>query len=533
MKKLITVHLLLILSATFIFSSCRKPFDNINIVVEPQVIKYTALLKIVDASDGSEPSGSTVSFSGTNGSSIYDLAGKKTFTVNRGFVSFGLIPSKKPVVSSPVDVSVIISAPGYLSVSKPVSFTAGEFEQAIEVQLIKVSAPTKGVSVAALNYSLVNNATSNNITFKTPLTAGKEEFTSVDISSGTKFKDKDGNIISGTALNVQAVNFDTRNAGSLSAFPGSLTPKAVKLKDGTQAAGTFITAGFSSIDFKNGSTVVKSFDRPIKLTMTVDPELINPETQLPVKDGDQIPVWSYTPEDGLWKFESTATFKNGNGTLKVEFNTTHLTWYNIAWYSKACSTSNSFKIAGASELNDSYVVQMFSRNSSQPLVTAYVYGSSDSSFNLHNIPNMDLKLRIYRASEFNSKAYYSGTGTQTTNFTETDYMKLCTTGGSINFPKDTRQTISFEIVGVCPKKNVELRPSGYIFYKDVTSGSVDASYHSAYIEKGKFVTKDLKLGHKYEVLSYYGSSSFTFTKVLEFTRYNERINLKGSYCDGF
>ena len=533
MKKINAPNFLVILLAMLVISSCKKPFDGINIVVKPEVIKYTALLKIVDAADGSEPLKSTITFSGANGQSIYDLAGKKTFTVNNGFVSFGLSPSKTPLVDNPVNVSVIISAPGYLTVTKPLNFTAGEFEQSIEAQLVNITKPGKGVSAVSINYALANNILSKAVAFKTPLSAGKQEYTAVNVTAGTRFRDKDGNQISGGTLNVQTLHFDTRNESSLSAFPGGLTPTAVTLQDGTQAPGTFITAGFASIDFKDGNTAVKSFDRAIRVTMTADPKLINPETQLAIKEGDKIPVWSYSAEDGNWKYETTASITRVNDTMKVAFNTTHLTWYNLAWYFKTCSATKSFKIAGGSELNDSYVLQIFSRNSSRALRTTYVYGSTDSSFTLHNIPNVDLKLRIYRTSEFNAKAYYTGQGTQTTNFTETDYMKLCTAGGSINFPKDTRQTITFELVGVCTTKNVEIRPSGYVYYRDVTTGTPSAGYHTAYISEGKFATKDLQLDHTYEVVSYYGSSSFTFTRKLEFTRYNERLVLKGKYCDGF
>lgn len=70
-------------------------------------------------------------------------------------------------------------------------------------------------------------------------------------------------------------------------------------------------------------------------TMTIQTPagLLNPETNLPVKDGDTIPVWSHSETTGLWQQELVGKFKqNAQGNFDVNYQVSHLSYWNLDWY---------------------------------------------------------------------------------------------------------------------------------------------------------------------------------------------------------
>lgn len=528
MKKRIFRPLAGLLFFSLLFSSCKKPLDGIEISVEPAVMKYTALLQVYDAADASVPTGVTISFSGADTKDIYDLSGKKTFVFEKGFLPIGLAPSRKPAGNIAITVSALINAPGYLPVNKKVSFREGNFEQVLDLPLVKITNSPKGSSAFTASYDLVNNSLPNALSFATPLSGEKAEQATVTVPYGTVFRDRNNNAITGSALSVQAVHFDTKNIASLNCFPGGLMPDSVRLQDGTQSPGAFISAGFVSIDFNIGNTPVKKFDRPINVSVSADPELVNPETAQKIQPGDQIPVWSYNVEEGLWKFETTGTFQSVNGKLQVDFATSHLTWFNLGWFRSTCNRTQDFTIGGASETNEAYQMVLYTPYSTTPLTSLRIAGIRGGKIGFLRAPDMNVRLRIYRRNEFNSFS-----NLQTAPYTEVPSINLCSAGGTIDFPEDNRQTISLEVVGVCTAKDVEIRPTGYVWYRDVTPGAPVLPYRPLFVQKGMLVTKELAIGHTYAVEAKWGTTKFAFTKKLEKDQYTERVTLSGNLCNGF
>lgn len=141
-------------------SSCKKsPIDNVRIVIDPDVIKYSMLLDISDAADGKiKPADVSVSFSGPDAEYIYEAAGKKSFKVQQGLLSIGLGPERIPTTGSPAKFSVTISANGYLPVSRELEITADRKSQIAEIKLININRPPEGLEIIQQSISLVNGA---------------------------------------------------------------------------------------------------------------------------------------------------------------------------------------------------------------------------------------------------------------------------------------------------------------------------------------------------------------------------------------
>lgn len=119
-----------------LFGACKKATTDIKVVVDMNIIKYSALVHITDA-NGNVPQGITMDVSGEQDSDVYEISGKKQFTVKGGFITLGLGPAVTPTASNPVKVSLTISAPGYQQLVQTLNFVADQKQQVVNVTLAK------------------------------------------------------------------------------------------------------------------------------------------------------------------------------------------------------------------------------------------------------------------------------------------------------------------------------------------------------------------------------------------------------------
>lgn len=139
-----------ILFALVLFSvACKKPTDNIKVVVDTDIIKYTALIQVTDAANGvSVPTNATLTIGGNNANDIYEISGKKQFKLTNGIITIGPDPDGAPTADKSSSCSVQISAPGYNTITKTVIFTADKKQQLLSIALVKLGSPVTGTPVA-------------------------------------------------------------------------------------------------------------------------------------------------------------------------------------------------------------------------------------------------------------------------------------------------------------------------------------------------------------------------------------------------
>lgn len=122
--------------------ACTKPTENIKLVVDTNIIKYTALVNVTDANTGAIPSGATIKIGGDAAADIYEVSGSKNIALVNGVVAVGLTPAVAPTAAKPINFTITISAPGYNTVSAPVTFTEGDMQEVVSVSLSKTSTST-------------------------------------------------------------------------------------------------------------------------------------------------------------------------------------------------------------------------------------------------------------------------------------------------------------------------------------------------------------------------------------------------------
>jgi hypothetical protein len=131
--------------ALFFSFSCTKPTADIKVVVDANVIKYSAMINVTDANNSDVvPAGLTITVSGQDASSIYEISGKKDLVFADGIISLGPSPTRVPTDSDPVKFTITISAPGYNSISQNIQISASEIQQVVSVSLAKTSTDSPG-----------------------------------------------------------------------------------------------------------------------------------------------------------------------------------------------------------------------------------------------------------------------------------------------------------------------------------------------------------------------------------------------------
>ncbi|GAB3922838.1 hypothetical protein [Mucilaginibacter myungsuensis] len=138
MKKLSLIKVLFAALITVSFAACKNAGEDIKVVVDMNIMKYSALLHIADAT-GVAPQNITLAMGGAAGEDIYEISGKKVFTVKDGIITLGLNPKVTPTTDHEVTYNVIIASAGYKSMTVAMSFKKGELQQMVNVTLEKIT----------------------------------------------------------------------------------------------------------------------------------------------------------------------------------------------------------------------------------------------------------------------------------------------------------------------------------------------------------------------------------------------------------
>lgn len=129
-------------------SACKKPTENIKLIIDTDIIKNTAMINVTDAQTGNPaPNNATIAISGEQAGDIYELSGKKNITLNAGMVTIGLHPNVIPTADKPITINVEISAPGYNKAIKQVTFTASQKQQVVNIGITKTGTTTPPIVI--------------------------------------------------------------------------------------------------------------------------------------------------------------------------------------------------------------------------------------------------------------------------------------------------------------------------------------------------------------------------------------------------
>jgi len=140
MKKLLNLKTILLGVLLLSVAACQNPTTGVKVTIDMNILKYSALVRITDATSLAVIPGTTMTITGTNASSIYEISGKQVFTVADGNITLGLDP-KFNIAGGNATFNVVVSAPNYRTLTQAITFTNGTLQQSINLGLVLATAP--------------------------------------------------------------------------------------------------------------------------------------------------------------------------------------------------------------------------------------------------------------------------------------------------------------------------------------------------------------------------------------------------------
>jgi hypothetical protein len=209
MKKILSSSVAIAIAfamATFIAQSCSTDdiLQGTNVYIGNEVLFTTISIQAVDADIESQriPKNMSVQIVGRDKDKIFSPVGEKIGTPDGNVINLAIRRSDIPTETTPLVFTVIIKAEGYLDGIRNFTIGNGKSVNVTSMRLISTvdGQQPKGVTMIAKETPVsATTGTPQEILLTTPSTGGKTEAVSAKIKAGTKFLDKNGAALSGTA----------------------------------------------------------------------------------------------------------------------------------------------------------------------------------------------------------------------------------------------------------------------------------------------------------------------------------------------
>jgi hypothetical protein len=479
--------------AAFLFNSCRNPAYELDVLFDANIITYKATIILKDATGAVLPNDLNVTVSGPDAAAIYDFSGTKKIYAPGGVITVGVTPKMIPTASKTLNFNVLISGPGYDDKNIPVTIDVTQFNQIINVTMLKVSAPTAVTSVANTTAALnASGTTTTATTLSTPGTGTVAERTTVSIPAGVQMRNAAGTALTGSTVTVNVVNYEAKDPATNDLFPGGgLTAPNVVLEGGATGSAFFVPAGFTSVKMFVDGQPVKNFSNPISVNVEVDPTFVPAGSTVPVKAGDILKVYSYDVATGQFKFEQPGTVAlNSFGKLAVTFTTTHLTTFVVgdAYATTACvDTKVTFVAPWLNEGSQPMNIEILNAAGTKVLATSISVVQNGSTDVWRGLPSVAL---TYRVKNNTGELLASGS------------IATPCAGTALNITLATPVTppspnVTMDLTVICPGKGTIIVPNFDLFYKP--AGAPNTEYQLlGTVEKGRLVTNLVKVGTAYD-----------------------------------
>jgi len=336
MKKL---RYLPVFLALFLLGSdgCRKfdlNTDELDLQIGLDIIKTNINLTFTDPASGAiigeDPELTVrVVIYGADSAWVLDPSGKRysEFLSAAGRLSLALDPyNAVPTEKDPVVFVVYAEADGYMPAGRRIELsTEGEHHEII--QMIKETQPPSGMVTKIVTGA--GKADAGRVLDS--IVVGTDSGSAIiSLLPGTVLTDEKGNLLDGS-LTVSLHNFSVTDNQSRESFPGGFTG-AVDSAGVLKEVG-IETAAFFKLDITDPQKrrVHQISNGQLNAKVWLDPEVINPKTGQPLKDGDEIGIYSYNERSGVWKFEGTTVVSFDGARFTASTLLPHLTYFNFGW----------------------------------------------------------------------------------------------------------------------------------------------------------------------------------------------------------
>jgi hypothetical protein len=510
MKKLNKSILFVVLALVpLLFSRCtltedltklQSSLDSVKIIIGTPEFKSLVHFEFVDAKTKAYITDvAVVKVSGKNASAVYSNLGQKTSTYSSmmGMLDLVIDPHQvdtATILTNPLEFDVTTSLAGYINVTKKVVFNENKI-QVVTIPLIKISDAPVGVSVSEkINFASSSATGALQATATETMNAGAQ---TIEIPKNVVLKDGAGNPVTG-AVKSQIVFYNPTDSTAQAAIPGGLSVSA-KQADGTTEDIQFVSAGMFGVSLTAGDKEVKTFENGgIRIKTKLDPAMINPNTNAPIKENDVIEMWSKNEGSGEWVFEKMDTVRKVGADLVLEETVKHLSSWNWDFFTDACTLGPKIIFKG----NVSKVTGTISTN-----VYAWSFHKQEQFTAIPGDPNYGF-IQMLRMPKNKPAIITFASTTPGVTFTPSTLSinNLC--GGTyevtINSTNTNTLTVMADLgLSSSSQPNLIIKPNATLMLRP-TSGSTNWTINSV---RNGIANLSITLGTNYDIYAAYGTSS--------------------------
>jgi len=510
--------ILIILLGMSLTCDVNDPADDLKIVVDTDPITTVISGSVVNGADSAPIDGVTVrlTVNGDDAAQVVNLNGaaQTDFELSEGIVSFALTEASIPSDNDPVELLLIARAAGYLSTSLPLKiYQTGS--KTFRLYMIKIDDPPEGVAQEEGSGQADNAGTllqDVDVEVTEPVTGAKS---SVELPQGLMLYTEDGTPLQGN-LNVLLVYNNNQSDASLASFPGGFDV-TVDQNGTVTEGGLFVSAGLATVEISDAAgNVAHTFgynagagkrlgraltdeDTLPTIRVGVPSDTYNPETGGLVADGDEIDIWLYDVEGGVWEHSSrdSITDPDGRSDYSVKFTVDHLTPCNPDWwwFINTCWVDRMVYILG----NDDLVPLMIRLKMADG--SGYVW----TAYNI--IDEVHLQLRALVNTPYIIEAW-TDCGEESQLVGSVTVNPLCGTTGiqlTVTIPDIETTEKTIQLSGYCEcDDNLVVRPnSNTIWYQNTQCGA-GSWIAIGSVVNGELTIEGLEIGVTYLFGTWYG-----------------------------
>ncbi|MAC64767.1 MAG: hypothetical protein CMC02_08285 [Flavobacteriaceae bacterium] len=506
MKKIFL--LMMLIAVTIIPTACEKTpneiADDFKLGLDVNFLEYTAQIEIKDLEDGTYPNNITLVPAADYGTSILNSAGKKNYNLSEGSITLILNPADRP--QSPNEIKsfdFIASAPGYQTTKLKINFEENNKTVQMPVYLLHKNRETPGISTINDNAELSGSQLRENKSINFGKKPSKQTDGFINLKEGTNFLNGNGELLSGSHINMEVIDMDANNVKLSKIFPGGFTNQSV-LKNGFKEEKSFLPMSYTSINMYIGPQEVKDFSESITVNIEIDKNLYNPNTGHQVKIGDQLSLYSYELEKDTWAFEKEVTISGSGDELFVNFDTDHLTDYSIVAELPVCS--DIFEINNPTEANIQAKIELEITGSTETRTYKIIEQNLVPGINKipYNGIGDNISLKLYASGEV---------------LTVNDIS--CGESPAITLPEPDSELVTITINIPC--EDVELNVASYpIKYRK----QGETEWINGVIKDLKLKSYEMEAGNTYEFQIQFDGETYTYEEYISSKNYQFDVDSK-------
>ena len=412
---------------------------------------------------------------------------------------------------APLTFTITAEAEGFLSNTKLITIRALDSLQYITIPLLETVKLPEGISFKEREYELASDGTPKNTIIvtvpNTGTTSTDPTAVALSIGSTTVFKDANNTPIPPTdSLKIEQLYVAPESDAAIRNFPSGL--------NGTNTAGEeliFNLGAAVEINMSVAAKEVKTFSTPINVTLTLPDDLINPNTQQGIKNGDIIPIWSKDDGSSEWKEEGSSTISQDGttGAFKATMSITHLSVWMLAYDKKECLSDLTITYnAPTSDKSIVYFKIKFIDGTEQLITESIRELSNGDEFTLALPQGTNTRIEMYSGSTSKGELLDSKT------------LSPCQSSVTLtNNKTSTYPTLNFDLATNC--QNGVFRYSGPILYKASTELLWQPFTEAI---DGKLTTKLLEFGKTYDFKIVYKGQEYKKRRTVEQSEFRVQNN---------